>query len=155
VEIERKFIVSELPDRLADHPVKAIDQGYLAIGVDGSEVRVRRAATRHFLTVKRGTGLVRSETEVELTADQFDQLWPATEAARVEKTRYVIPAGGGLVIELDVYAGSLSGLVVAEVEFGDQDAARAFRPPAWFGREVTDDDRFKNRRLAVEGLPEP
>ena len=77
----------------------------------------------------------------------------------IEKTRYRLPAGDGLVIdglviELDVYAGSLSGLQVAEVEFGDEDAARRFRPPAWFGREVTDDDRFKNRSLAVDGLPE-
>ncbi len=154
MEIERKFIVARLPDPLDGHPAKKIDQGYLVIGADGSEVRVRRAATQHWLTVKRGAGLVRSETEVELSAEQFELLWPATEGARIEKTRYRLPAGDGLVIELDVYAGSLSGLQVAEVEFDDQGAARRFRPPAWFGREVTDDDRFKNRRLAVDGLPE-
>lgn len=154
MEIERKFIVADLPEALADHPASLIDQGYLAIGTDGAEVRVRRAGRQHWLTVKAGVGLVRSETEVELSAEQFELLWPVTDGARIKKTRYRLPAGDGLVIELDVYAGSLSGLEVAEVEFTDQDVARRFQPPAWFGREVTDDDRFKNRSLAVDGLPE-
>ena len=35
--------------------------------------------------------------------------------------------------------GALTGLSVAEVEFATEDAADAFEPPAWFGREVTDD----------------
>ena len=41
----------------------------------------------------------------------------------------------------------------AEVEFGDQQAARAFVAPAWFGEDVTENDAYKNQRLAVEGLP--
>jgi CYTH domain-containing protein len=53
-----------------------------------------------------------------------------------------------------VYSGALTGLMVAEVEFPSEEAARAFVPPAWFGREVTNDSRYKNRRLATEGLPD-
>ena len=56
-------------------------------------------------------------------------------------------------IEVDIYSGALTGLSVAEVEFATEDAADAFEPPAWFGREVTDDPRFKNQRLASEGAP--
>ena len=56
-------------------------------------------------------------------------------------------------IELDVYTGALEGLRVAEVEFPDDAAADAFEPPAWFGREVTDDARYKNRALARDGAP--
>jgi CYTH domain-containing protein len=44
-------------------------------------------------------------------------------------------------------------LSVAEVEFDTEEAADTFEPPAWFGREVTDDARFKNQRLASEGAP--
>ncbi len=153
MEIERKFLLAELPGNLLAHRSRAITQGYLAIGADGSEVRVRRAGERLLLTAKRGGGLVRAEAEVELSAEQFERLWPATEGRRVEKTRYEIPAADGLVIELDVYAGALSGLLVAEVEFPDTAAAARFAVPSWFGRELTDDDAYKNRRLAVDGIP--
>ena len=62
-------------------------------------------------------------------------------------------AGADLVIELDVYSGALTGLLVAEVEFGSEEAAGTFEPPAWFGTEVTDDARFKNQQLASVGAP--
>jgi adenylate cyclase len=58
-----------------------------------------------------------------------------------------------VTIELDVYGGDLEGLVVAEVEFASEEDADAFDPPAWLGREVTDDPRYKNQRLARDGAP--
>ena len=78
---------------------------------------------------------------------------PFTAGRRLEKTRYVIPGSGELTIELDVYSGGLSGLIVAEVEFASEDAADAFQPSEWFGSEVTDDGRFKNQQLACHGAP--
>ena len=154
-EIERKFLIepAQLPDDLARHPHEMIQQGYLAITHEGEEVRVRRKANRSSLTVKGQGDLHRSEHEVELTTQQFQRLWPATEGRRLEKTRYQIRRGEDL-IELDVYHGSLSGLSTAEVEFVSIQASRAFEPPAWFGREVTQDSRYKNRNLAVHGRPE-
>jgi adenylate cyclase len=86
----------------------------------------------------------------------FERLWPLTEGRRIEKVRYLVPAEApGLVIEVDVYDGALAGLVVAEVEFAGEADAEAFVPPAWLGREVTGDARFKNQRLAVDGPPVP
>jgi adenylate cyclase len=154
VEIERKFLVERLPAELDRRTGRRIEQGYLAIGSDGSEARIRRLGGEACsLTVKQGVGMVRSEAEVTLDGGQFAVLWPATEGRRLEKTRYALAAPGGLVIELDVYAGALAGLLVAEVEFASAEQAGAFTPPAWFGREVTDDAAYKNRRLAVDGRP--
>jgi CYTH domain-containing protein len=106
------------------------------------------------LTVKSGGSLARVEEEVALDDGAFDRLWPLTEGRRVEKVRYLVPAEMGLIIELDIYDGDLDGLMVAEVEFDSEADAEAFTPPGWFGREVTSDARFKNQRLAVDGLPE-
>ncbi len=153
VEIERKFLVRELPPDLEQSPSTRIEQGYIAIGVDGTEVRVRRRDGAAVLTVKSGNGRSRLEEEIEIDAERFARLWPLTEGRRLEKTRHVIPAPTGLMIELDVYTGALSGLRVAEVEFGSEDAADAFEPPNWFASEVTDDPRFKNQTLAREGAP--
>jgi adenylate cyclase len=63
------------------------------------------------------------EEEMEIDAERFTRLWPLTEGRRLEKTRYLIPGSGDLTIELDVYSGGLRGLMVAEVEFGSEDAA--------------------------------
>jgi CYTH domain-containing protein len=70
----------------------------------------------------------------------------------VEKTRYEAPVRGHTA-EIDRYRGALAGLVTVEVEFESLEAAAAFEPPGWFGQEVTGDDRYANRRLAVDGLP--
>jgi CYTH domain-containing protein len=151
-EIERKFLVKELPADLERFRSSDIEQGYLVVEGD-REVRVRRREADTTLTVKAGGGRSRVEEEVEISAEQFQALWRLTEGRRLEKTRYEIPLDGGSVIELDVYRGSLSGLTTAEVEFDSLEASEAFSPPAWFGDEVTEDDAYRNRRLAAEGLP--
>jgi CYTH domain-containing protein len=153
IEIERKFLVAQRPSDLERFPSTAIEQGYLAIAQAGPEVRVRRRAGRTWLTVKAGGGRVRVEEEIEIEGDRFERLWPLTEGHRIEKTRYEIPADDGLVIELDVYTGDLDGLVTAEVEFGSEEAADAFVAPAWLGPDITEDVRYKNQRLAVDGAP--
>ena len=153
MEIERKFLVDAPPEGLDRHPASAIDQGYLAIEPGGVEVRVRRRDGKAVLTVKAGTGRTRAEEEIAIDADAFERLWPLTEGRRVAKVRHLVPASGGLTIELDVYGGELAGLVVAEVEFPDEAAADGFAPPPWIGAEVTDDERYKNHRLAVDGRP--
>ena len=93
------------------------------------------------------------EEELAIEPERFERLWPLTEGRRIEKTRYEIEADGGLTIELDVYAGALTGLVVAEVEFASEEDADGFAAPAWLGDEVTDDPRYKNQRLACDGAP--
>jgi CYTH domain-containing protein len=151
-EIERKFLVERVPDEARGWPGERIEQGYVALG-DGVEVRLRRYGGRCLLTVKRGSGLERDEWEVELSEAQLEHLWPATAGHRVVKTRRAGDVGG-FEVELDVFEGDLEGLVVAEIEVRSEEAARAFRPPAWFGLEVTDDARYANRSLAEHGRPD-
>ena len=153
VEIERKFLVDEAPSELDAYPSDQIDQGYVALTDDGVEVRVRSYGGRAFLTIKSGATQERVEEEIEIDERRFRSLWTLTEGKRIRKRRYVIPAGDGLKIELDVYSDALAGLITAEVEFDSPEAAAAFSPPAWLGRDVTDDARYKNKRLAVDGPP--
>jgi adenylate cyclase len=153
LELERKFLVAELPTDLDRYRSTRINQGYLVVGGDGSEARLRRRAEHTSLTVKQGGGLVRREEEIDITDAQFERLWPLTEGRRIEKTRYEIPQSSGLVIELDIYEGALAGLLIAEVEFQSAAGAERFVPLPWFGLDVTRDDAYKNRRLAIDGLP--
>jgi adenylate cyclase len=150
VEIERKFRIHEVPVPLVDGT--RLRQAYLA--VDGAvEVRVRDRGGTRVLGVKGGRGLERSEVEVEIDGATFDELWALASARRIDKTRYRLPTGGHTA-EVDVYAGPLEGLVVAEVEFPGRAEADAFTPPAWFGDELTGDPRWSNAALATDGAPE-
>jgi adenylate cyclase len=146
-EIERKFLVRKLPDGLTNYPSAEISQGYLVSLDDGLQVRLRKSGERYSLTFKRGVGNVREEREIELTAEQFNALWPATEGKRLVKTRSEIPFGDR-VVEIDVYHGKHEGLVVAEVEFDEEKAAKNFHPPDWLGDDVTGDPRYSNQLLA-------
>ena len=105
------------------------------------------------MTVKSAPGLSRVEEELALDGDAFERLWPLTEGRRVVKTRHAREADDGVVLELDVYEGSLSGLATLEVEFASEEAAGAWTPPAWAGREVTGEKAYANQSLALFGAP--
>jgi adenylate cyclase len=148
-EIERKFLIKRLPDKLHRWRHYPIAQGYLAIEPAGRQVRLRKQGNTASLTFKIDRGGAREEREIKLTAKQFAALWPATAGRRLRKLRYEIPWNDRL-IEIDIYRGTLSGLVVAEVEFPNRVTCREFEPPPWFGREVTGEKRYSNVRLATE-----
>jgi adenylate cyclase len=105
-EIERVFKVRQLPKNLEQYPCENIVQGYLAIDVTGSEVRLRKIGDRYFETYKGAGRLQRRELEIELSPDQFNTLWLGTEGRRIEKIRYQINEGGQK-IELNVFQGNL------------------------------------------------
>jgi adenylate cyclase len=148
-EIERKFLVKQLPEKLKRRRHYPIAQGYLASEPGGRHVRLRKKGKTASLTFKVGRGAHREEREVKLSPKQFAALWPGTAGRRLRKLRYEIP-WRNLMIEIDVYRGKHSGLVVAEVEFPDFATCREFKPPRWFGREVTGQKRYSNVRLANE-----
>lgn len=56
--------------------------------------------------------------------------------------------------EFHRHEAALKGFDYVEVEFSSEEEARAFDPPAWFGREVTEDSRFTYSRLARVDGPE-
>jgi adenylate cyclase len=148
-EIERKFLVRFLPAQILHARHFQIAQGYLANESGGRHVRLRKKAKTTSLTFKVKRGSAREEREIRLSAKQFTTLWPATSGRRLHKTRYEVP-WRNLTIEIDIYRGRNHGLMVAEVEFPSQASRRKFKPPSWFGREITGDKRYRNVRLARE-----
>lgn len=153
-EIERKFLVTRLPD-LAGVDGQPMVQGYLRADADGS-VRLRITGDGAVLTVKGPSrGNTRLEFEYDVPdADAREMLEALAVGVPVEKVRYRIPHEG-YVWELDVFSGSNGGLVVAEVELEDPEDEPP--RPDWLGREVSGDPRYYNASLAWEpfsGWPE-
>lgn len=150
-EIERKFLVTETPNDLDTIDSKSIKQGYI-FSNDNFEIRLRKKGNIFYQTIKEGKGIERTEVEIELTENQFDELWKLTEGKRVEKERFEINYHAHIV-ELDIFSGELEGLIIAEIEFKNLEIANNFKLPDWFNKEVTFDENYKNKNLAINGIP--
>lgn len=148
-EIERKFLIKQLPDDLKRSRSLIIEQGYLATEPAGRQVRIRKTGRSASLAFKVRRGTHREEREIKLSPKQFAALWPGTAGRRLRKVRYEIP-WKNVLIEIDIYRGRHTGLIVAEVEFPDRSSARRFKAPWWLGREVTGEKRYSNVRLALK-----
>jgi adenylate cyclase len=147
MEIERKFLVKSLPPGWRASPSSKIRQGYFSINDKDVEVRLREKGSQCFITIKSGRGKVRLEEEIRISEGVFKRLWPLVRAASLVKTRHRIPYAGS-TIELDVYEGRHRGLKTADVEFRSRRQVDSFKPPAWFGQEITGKERYANRALA-------
>lgn len=147
MEIERKYLISNLPANYSEYPFLCIEQGYLSTD---PVIRVRRENERYYLTYK-GKGLLsREEYNLPLTEKSYQHLLKKADGIIITKNRYLIPFSDkpGLTVELDVFSGYYQGLILAEVEFDSEEAANTFLPPAWFGEEVTFSGSFQNSCLS-------
>lgn len=151
MEIEKKYLPENPPEDLHEYPSVSIEQGYVIV-TDEEELRIRKKGDSHLLTLKKGSGTTRSEVEITLTEEQYRRFSVETVGSRIHKKRFEYPLGGHIV-EIDVYRGHLEGLLTAEVEFSSSDEMKEFIPPDWLGEDVSEREEFKNKNLALKGLP--
>jgi adenylate cyclase len=143
-EIERRFLVDPSKLTATLEPGHELRQGFLGFE---PVVRVRiqtapGAAPSARLTVK-GPGLqVRAEYEYPVPVADAEELLGLCGPHVMEKVRYVLGPW-----EVDQFLGKLAGLWLAEIELTDEHAPLPEPPPAWLGREITQDPRYTNARL--------
>ena len=146
MEIERKWLVAGWPEGAVPSHTYRMDQGYIALS---PTVRIRREAeegvVRHVLCFKGkadAAGLAREEIETEIAPDLFSRLEGLIGLPLIRKEQRRYPLEGGLVLEVNqVDQGEPGSFFYAEVEFPDEDSARAWGPPgawaAYLSRETT------------------
>lgn len=145
MEIERKFLITELPENLDSYPYHTIEQGYLSTK---PVVRVRKQDDEYYLTYKSGGLMVREEYNLPLNARSYQHLIKKADGNIITKRRYLIPLNDYHTIELDLFEGKFDGLIMAEVEFATEEDANAFIPPSWFGTDVTFDKAYHNSTMS-------
>lgn len=152
LEIERKFLIKHLPENLSDYECHIMTQGYLNTS---PVVRVRQEDNLYYLTYK-GSGLLsREEYNLPLNAESFHHLLNKVDGNIISKKRYKIPYSQNnksYIIELDVFDSPFAPLVIAEVEFDNENEANIFLVPEWFDREVTYDPEYHNSNLSRKQL---
>ncbi|MDR0963095.1 MAG: CYTH domain-containing protein [Clostridium sp.] len=160
MEIERKYLIQSLPPDIESFPKRHIEQAYLNIN---PVVRVRKDGQTYYLTYKGPGMMAREETNFVLDEASYLHLRAKADGHIISKYRYDIPLLDAkvkegyplppkdyhLMIELDVFLPPYAPLLMAEVEFGSIEAAEAFCPPDWFGRDVTYEREYHNSYLAL------
>ena len=150
MEIERKFLITNIPFALDSYSHKELEQGYLSTE---PVVRVRKEDDEYYLTYKSSGLLAREEYNLLLTEKSFHQLIKKADGIIITKTRYYLPIEHHLTIELDIFHEKLAPLIIAEVEFPTKEDALSFSPLPWFQKEVTYDGCYHNNFLCMNGLP--
>ena len=149
-EIEKKFLVKNVPN-LKELSYIEIAQGYLNLNSEPI-LRVRQWGNKYFLTYKykNKKSKINSciEYELPITKSAFLNLLKKVEGNIIYKKRYFIKLNESLIAELDVFEKFLNGLIMVEVEFPDENDAISFIPPKWFGKEVTNDKKYRNSELS-------
>ena len=144
-EIERKYLVKQVPENLASYPFHEIEQGYLCTE---PVVRIRRQDKEYYLTYKSKGLMIREEYNLPLTEDAYFHLREKIDGRLISKRRYLIPLDP-YTIELDVFHSPKDDLILAEVEFPSEEDALTFTPPDWFGEDVTNSSLYHNSRLST------
>lgn len=151
VEIERKWLIKNVPEDIGKYECLNIEQAYLSAS---PTVRVRKENGDYYLTYKnisknvKDPTMGRTEYNLPLDKESYEHLREKRDGILISKKRYLIPLKKGLKIELDVFDPPYEGLVVAEVEFESEEDAVRFTPPEWFGEDVTKDPKYKNAVMA-------
>ena len=144
-EIERKYLVKQVPENLASYPFHEIEQGYLCTE---PVVRIRRQDEEYYLTYKSKGLMIREEYNLPLTKDAYFHLREKIDGRLISKRRYLIPLDP-YTIELDVFHSPKDDLILAEVEFPSEEDALTFTPPDWFGEDVTNSSLYHKSRLST------
>ncbi|PLX20860.1 adenylate cyclase [Candidatus Parcubacteria bacterium] len=152
MELERKFLIKEIPGDVLNFPNTEIVQAYLGLPGKKVAMRVRQYGEDLFFTIKASREEGEEELEPRITKEMFNDILEICSGIKICKLRVKIPFGK-VTIELDFFRNELRGLVLGEVEFETVEDKKTFIPPDWFGQEVTDDPRFKNVVLSREGIP--
>ena len=145
MEIERKFLVGEIPYSLDSLAYHDIEQAYLCVA---PVVRVRKQDENYYLTYKGSGMMAREEYNLPLDKESYQHLLKKADGKIISKRRYLIPIENNLTVELDVFYGDLAPLILAEIEFETEGQANNFTPLDWFTKDVTFDKRFFNSYLS-------
>ncbi len=149
VEIERKFLIKEIPFELNSFKNSFIKQGYISID---PVLRLRQTDNEYVFTFKGKGQIKRTEFEFPLSEKQFCELWNKVEGNEIVKRRYFIPLNDIYTAELDIYEGNLKGFKNVEVEFSCEKEADIFLPPKWFGEDISHNPKYTNANMAFFGL---
>ena len=144
LELEKTFLVASLPHWLHTFPSKDLLDIYIPLESDHAHIRIRKHGDSMIIMKKELTtpGDLSSmkESVIDLDQEEFNAL-QQVPGKRIHKRRYYFP-WWDLTIEIDVFLDDLAGLIMADVEFPDEETKKNFQMPDFCLCEVTQEVIF-------------
>lgn len=157
-EIERKYLLNRSILKYLDKTStshKKITQFYIKATANKS-VRFRKYGSQYYKCIKYGTGGVREEIEEEVSQKVYKKNLKKRIGRSIKKIRYLFKLDS-YEYSVDVYKKLLENLYVMEIEFNTLESYEKFVLPSvlktYVEKEVTEDEAYKNKNLALFGLP--
>jgi adenylate cyclase len=149
-EYELGYLARSFPEGLKDCKHAVIEDIYFPGDVVHPKIRIRRKGDKYEFTKKtvidpNDMGQQREEN-VTLTAKEYQALSKGNGKA-VSKVRYFMPYQG-YTAEIDVFTGTLEGLVIVEVEFETLEEKAVFVMPDFCLVDVTQEEGIAGGMLA-------
>ncbi|HEX8166118.1 MAG TPA: hypothetical protein VF601_10060 [Beijerinckiaceae bacterium] len=151
--IIRRFLLAPSFARLVrrERGSARVTEGYFATQSGRNSHVLVESGQCHLVLVTPEDGAAPSEERTEVPRAHADALLDVCAGRTVyERTRVAIGGAREALVDRITHPGALD---LVSVEFEARDDAAAFLPPAWFGPEVTADESFDRRALALAGLP--
>ena len=157
-EIERKYLLNrsilEFLDKTSTTH-KKITQFYTK-ATPKKSLRFRKYGRQYYKCIKHGTGGVREEIEEEVSRKVYKKSLKKRIGRSIKKIRYLFKLDS-YEYSVDVYKKPFVDLYVMEVEFESIAEYENFVLPStlktYVEKEVTEDEAYKNKNLALFGLP--
>jgi adenylate cyclase len=135
-EIERKFLLKEIPFDLNQLPLVECERYYFYAD-ERTEMRIQKKGVLYELEHKiqsQESPLLRKNSKIILTQSEWNILKTKAEGHAITYSKFRLPIEGGSIKR---YSGKIEGFYILEMEFKTLEAAHAFRPQAWMGRELS------------------
>lgn len=143
MEIERKFLIKEMPDLYGRTPLR-YERYYLRVE-PGYEERIQRVGDAYEREVKVARSeLERTTDKTPITEEEFNTLQSQAQSAIIRDS-YLVSENPEVTIK--IYHGVYGGLARAEVEFSSVEEAKAYTPEDWMGEDITESPLGKDSKL--------
>ncbi|CCE54555.1 hypothetical protein [Corynebacterium casei] len=155
IEIERTFLVAEVPEWLEKMQPEEMTDYYLPSDMSTHpKLRLRQKGDKYEITKKSvvvdGDASQQLESTIKLSSLEFEALRNCS-SRKVSKRRYSVDTENWTT-EFDVFTGSLKGLILVDFEFKDEKSMREFVAPDYCGADVTQEDFIAGGMLAGRTL---
>jgi CYTH domain-containing protein len=154
MKIIRRFLLPPSLARLVrkERGSTRMAEGYFAAQSGRSSHVLAEAGQCHLVLMTGGGDGPAAEERTEVPRAHAEALLDVCPGKAVyERSRVAIGGGREALVDRLTAPGLLD---MVSVEFDDADEAQRFAPPAWFGPDVTADQSYDRRSIALEGMPQ-
>ncbi|MCH9812433.1 MAG: hypothetical protein K0U47_00655 [Epsilonproteobacteria bacterium] len=160
-QIEKKYLLNNSVERLIDDlelKKQSIFEFYTEIKVC-KEVKYSKLGSKYYKTIKTGVAGSKEQNSVKISKALYLKNKKHTIGKKIAKVRYQLShQERSEQYYIDKFSHGLKNIYLLEVSFQNQSQKLKFKLPSIFKnlviKEVTKDERYQNKNLALLGDPE-